>query len=244
MAISTVLNQTLRHGELRRGILAPQLETNVTKFKGKTFTGNRKLVDIIANAKAQGVAVDDYNFRLRGADHIAFGNASGKRPDGSPLVSCGVVGPFVLYNTFNGKFFGRTDKGVDFDSSSTVHEREPWFQQLLEFFYTCEKSAEIKAFEKVLMDVVTQFDKSAPFIVGLPPCLDEVDAPTDKLQGAISDFVDAVAKGGKATANVKRIKGGISVTLKAKKGRDLRDVLPAMSAQGLYQVDSSDGGAY
>jgi hypothetical protein len=45
----------------------------------------------------------------------------------------------VAYNTFNGKFFGSINEGplagTEFSSGSTKHERQPWFQALLSFFY-------------------------------------------------------------------------------------------------------------
>ena len=171
----------------------------------KKFAGNRPLAEIIANAKTQGVDVDDYNYRVLGYDYVAFGVAHGKRPDGTPMISCGPgTDAWVLYTSVSGRFFGRTDKGVDFSSDVNRHEREPWFQALLSFFYTEEK----------------------------PPTLFK----------AVEEFVDAVDKGGKATAKVRRTKGGLDITLKAKKGQDLRGVMPALS--GLYKVDSSDGGAY
>lgn len=102
----------------------------------KTFAGTKPLKTIIDQCKAAGVAVDDYNFRHFGHDRIALGVARGKRPDGTPFVPLvNPAGAFVMFNTFNGTFFGTTDKGVEFDSSSTTHEAAPWFQALLSFFY-------------------------------------------------------------------------------------------------------------
>lgn len=121
------------------------------KFKGKTFDGNRPLAEIIANARQQGVAVDDYNYRVLGHDNIAFGIATGKRPDNTDLVTCRESDRgWVFYNSFNGRFFGRTDKGVAFDSSSTRHEHEPWFQALLSFFYVEKQESVFKAVEKFI----------------------------------------------------------------------------------------------
>lgn len=107
----------------------------------KKFAGNKLLGVIKSQCEVAGVAFDDFNFRAKGADYVCLGIAHGYRPDGSPYVpsdSIGGVG-YVMYNTFNGTFFGRTPEGVRFSSSSTAHESEAWFQQLLSFFYV-EKS--------------------------------------------------------------------------------------------------------
>jgi hypothetical protein len=105
----------------------------------KKFAGTKGLLDIKRQCKAAGVAYDDYRFRKVGADYVCLGVATGTRPDRSPFVLAGADGNprggFVMFNTFNGTFYGMTDKGVEFDSGSTKHEREPWFQALLSFFY-------------------------------------------------------------------------------------------------------------
>lgn len=102
----------------------------------KTFAGTKPLAVIKQQCEAAGVAVDDYGFRKVGNDHICLGIASRKRPDGTPFVlATAPIGAYVMFNTFNGRFFGVTDKGVHFSSSSTEHEAEPWFQALLSFFY-------------------------------------------------------------------------------------------------------------
>lgn len=111
----------------------------------KKFAGNRPLADIIAAAREQGVAVDDYNWRVNGADRIAFGVADKhlRRPDGSQFVRTAGTGKgWVLYSGFNGTFWGQTERGIKFDSSSTRHERAPWFQALLAFFYVPKDSGE------------------------------------------------------------------------------------------------------
>jgi hypothetical protein len=103
----------------------------------KTFAGNKTLIIIKQQCAAAGVAVDDYNFRKHGHDFIGLGIAASKtRPDGSPVVpDLAKPSGYVLFNTFNGRFFGKTDKGVPFSSDSAEHEAEPWFQALLSFFY-------------------------------------------------------------------------------------------------------------
>lgn len=196
----------------------------------KKFAGNRPLAEIIANAKAQGVAVDDYNYRVQGRDMIAFGVASpfNFRPDGSKFVSCmpGCVG-WVLYNAASGRFCGRTPEGLDFNSDAKrpLYRNTPWFQALLSFFYVEKPESVFKAIET--------------FIEG-----------TTVIRGADGKR--------KATMAVKRTKTGANVTVKAAKGVDLRGVVKTLlgdpkpgnsvsvqvNPQTLYQVDSSDGGAY
>lgn len=102
------------------------------KFRG-VKSSKQIIAQAKAQAKAQGVAVDDYNYRKFGADHIALGVASGKRPDGSPLVPGSGRG-CVMFNTCSGRFFGVTDKGVRFCSDSSKHDKQPWMQALLSFF--------------------------------------------------------------------------------------------------------------
>jgi hypothetical protein len=105
----------------------------------KKFAGNKPLHVIKAQCKAAGLAFDDYNRRKFGRDYIAIGGwdaTRGVRPDGSPLVDATLPGT-VMFNTFNGRFFGTTDRGIEFssDSDSDEHEGEPWMRALLAFFY-------------------------------------------------------------------------------------------------------------
>lgn len=86
----------------------------------KTFVGNKPLNVIKQQCDRAGLSFNDHMFRTQGWDTIRIDCPSGAH---------------VIYNTFNGKFFGKTDKGVEFDSSSTKHESKLWFQALLAFFY-------------------------------------------------------------------------------------------------------------
>jgi hypothetical protein len=45
----------------------------------------------------------------------------------------------VFWCSFNGNFFGTTPDGVEFNNWATTHDDEPWFQQLLSFFYVEEE---------------------------------------------------------------------------------------------------------
>ena len=100
----------------------------------KHYTGVKPLSVIRAQCKEQGVAVDDFNYREHYSDYIALGPHGGFRPDGSPFVhaaqACG-----VMFNTFNGRFYGMNIEGNYFSSADTTHAHEPWFQALLDFFY-------------------------------------------------------------------------------------------------------------
>ena len=119
----------------------------------KKFAGTKPLIQIKQQCAAAGVAFDDYGFRTAGHDYIAIGveDKTEMRVDGSPLVRTATsnVGGWVMFNTFNGTFYGETPKatnwqkvneprvppGVEFSSSGTEFEAEPWFQALLSFFY-------------------------------------------------------------------------------------------------------------
>lgn len=89
----------------------------------KKFAGNKALDVIKAQCASLGL---DYNDTLHraGHDYIVITSVKGDNYSGQ-----------VLYNTFNGKFFGTTPDGTQFDSNETEHEREEWFQALLSFFY-------------------------------------------------------------------------------------------------------------
>jgi len=86
----------------------------------KMFSGNKPLLVIARQCVQAGLSFNDELYRKRGWDTIRIDCPSGAH---------------VIYNTFNGNFFGKTDRGVVFDSKSTKHENKPWFQALLSFFY-------------------------------------------------------------------------------------------------------------
>lgn len=62
-------------------------------------------------------------------------NATKYLIDGWDTVVVEGGGARVIYNTFNGNFFGTTPEGMEFDSQSAEHDGHDWFQALLNFFY-------------------------------------------------------------------------------------------------------------
>jgi hypothetical protein len=85
----------------------------------KRFAGSKTLEQIRAQCDAAGLALDAERHEKNGDDHVVVRGGGGE----------------VFYRTFNGRFFGTTDTGIEFNSDSTEHEQAPWFQQLLAFFY-------------------------------------------------------------------------------------------------------------
>jgi hypothetical protein len=83
----------------------------------RRFAGNKPLGVIRAQCVAQGVEFDNTQFKL-GSDYICL-RSPGAR---------------VLFNTFNGTFFGTTPDGTKF-TSSDKRDGTPWFDALLDFFY-------------------------------------------------------------------------------------------------------------
>lgn len=84
------------------------------------FKTIKTLARIRAQCKVLRVPFDDYLYRNGDWDHVAIG-VRGKGE--------------VFFNTVNGTFFGRTPDGKRFDMRTDAHERQPWFQMLLRFFY-------------------------------------------------------------------------------------------------------------
>lgn len=87
----------------------------------RTFARHRTFNEIKALCKAQKLKFHDHVFKA-GGDTV--------------FVSGG--GCTVAFNVASGWFCGRTPDYIEFDSGNDKHENEPWFQQLLAFFYTNE----------------------------------------------------------------------------------------------------------
>lgn len=101
----------------------------------KQYQRHRTVGELLKICKEQKVYIDTKQW-ARGGDTLCIG-APTDDPDRG----------WVVYNTFNGKFFGRTPSqkvvtvanpirpSFEFDSSQHL-EHFPWFQALLDFFYT------------------------------------------------------------------------------------------------------------
>jgi hypothetical protein len=93
----------------------------------KRFARIKTLDEIKAQCQAQGVRLCTRLYDTQGWDTVVVGG---------PISNAAKTGPgHAIYSTFNGKFFGRTPDGIEFDSTETRHEHAPWFQALLSFFY-------------------------------------------------------------------------------------------------------------
>lgn len=102
----------------------------------KKFARHRNFEEVFASCQAQGVRVDAIKYLRGSSDLIVVGGPI--EPGDEPSLGHVLVNDFnayVLYNVFNGRFQGRTHRGEHFSSGSTKHEKEPWFQALLSFFY-------------------------------------------------------------------------------------------------------------
>ena len=96
--------------------------TKPIPFAGKTFARHRTFDEIKAVVDAQKLPHNFERYEVWGWDTVRVGRQA---------AGYG----YAIFNTVNGHFFGKTPEGVAFDSNSTQHEGEPWFQALLAFFY-------------------------------------------------------------------------------------------------------------
>ena len=90
----------------------------------KTFARHRTFHEVKALCKAQGLKFDDHVHKAGGDTVFVTGG-----------------GCTVAFNTASGWFCGRTPDYIEFNSTDNDHEKEPWFQALLAFFYTDEPEA-------------------------------------------------------------------------------------------------------
>jgi hypothetical protein len=84
----------------------------------KKFKGNKTREQVKAQCDALGLVFDARGYE-NGSDYTRIEGGGG----------------WVLWASWNGKFFGVTDKGIVFDSDSDTHDGLPWFDALLAFFY-------------------------------------------------------------------------------------------------------------
>lgn len=72
---------------------------------------------------AKGIVLDTNKYDVEGSDYVTLDFTF----DGERYRT--------LYNTFNGRFFGRSDGGINFSSDKEEHDAEAWFQALMDFVY-------------------------------------------------------------------------------------------------------------
>jgi hypothetical protein len=89
----------------------------------KTFAGNKTRAQVKAQCKAAGVQFDERAYKA-----------------GSDFTFLRGGGACVAWSSWNGRFFGKTPDGIEFNSDSDEWDGEPWMQALLNFFYV-EKTA-------------------------------------------------------------------------------------------------------
>lgn len=92
----------------------------------KQFASIKPLEVIQQQCAEQGLVFNDRLYREQGWDTVLIQGGDAQ----------------VVYNTFNGRFFGWTPNGEAFSSDECVHEDEPWFQALLSFFYVEKQQVE------------------------------------------------------------------------------------------------------
>lgn len=90
------------------------------------FKRHKQFAEVLALCKAQKVPVNAKMYIEQGYDTIVVGQPW-------PLNQ---KKAYVVYNTCNGKFWGKTDVGLEVSSCSDQHDAEPWMQSLLGFFMT------------------------------------------------------------------------------------------------------------
>ena len=85
------------------------------------FQRAKTRAEVLAQRKAQGVKVDLTAYTM-----------------GSDYTTLSKGGCVVLWSSWNGKFLGETPDGITFNSDSAKHDKEPWMQALLNFFYVAK----------------------------------------------------------------------------------------------------------
>ena len=95
----------------------------------KKFIRIKTVKEIRTQCKAQGVPLEDSDYKFHSDDYIVVGTPGQGH---------------VFYNTYNGNFFGQTPHGpktkewparTPFQSYTDKFEKEKWFRALLAFFY-------------------------------------------------------------------------------------------------------------
>jgi hypothetical protein len=89
----------------------------------KTFKRFRTLEQLRAACAERNWPVNSDLHDRQGHDHISF------------HFDIGAAVGVALYNTFNGRLHGQLANGEAFSAANDKHEKEPWFQTLLEVVY-------------------------------------------------------------------------------------------------------------
>lgn len=91
----------------------------------KTFERSRTTNEIVLACRDKGYRVSTERYD-QGSDYINF-----DFPYGGDIFR-------VVFNGFNGRFFGTSARGVKFNSDTDEHGKKPWFNALLSFIYVGE----------------------------------------------------------------------------------------------------------
>lgn len=65
----------------------------------------------------------------------ALADAQGLTWRGEHVIGVFGGGGHAIYNAYSGRFYGRTDKHVPFDSHSRLNDRHAWMHALMHFFW-------------------------------------------------------------------------------------------------------------
>jgi hypothetical protein len=98
----------------------------------KTFERHKNVAELRAECHHRAWLLDSRRYDKHGDDHVRI-----------MFIAHGVVGT-MLFNTFNGKFFGETEEGQSFDSSDASLDGQAWFAELLSATYVAKQAGSKK----------------------------------------------------------------------------------------------------
>lgn len=84
----------------------------------KKFARHKTSDEVIKQCAEQGIYLNMERYS-QGSDYITVGTHEKG---------------YAVYSVVNGRFFGKTDSGIEFSSDDTCYDAEPWMQALLNFF--------------------------------------------------------------------------------------------------------------
>lgn len=94
----------------------------------KTFSGVKSVEQIKAQCAEHDLSIDTSKFDA-GNDYVKFDFIHAD------------TSMEVMFNGFNGRFFGTTDGGQKFTSNDANLDGTPWFDALLDFVYVSKQQA-------------------------------------------------------------------------------------------------------